>query len=201
MNQDTWIHLVARILVRPLTGTSIRPNHVTTLRLVLGLAAAAAFAAGGPGWQAWGGVIFLVSMVLDRADGELARLKGATSTWGHKYDLVSDAVCNVLAFVGLGVGLRNGLFGPWSIVMGLIAGLAVTGVLFLVMYVERVGGIQAAKLRITARVDPDDVLVVVPVLVWLGLAEWVIAAAAIGAPAFTVYMLLRLRLCLRAREA
>lgn len=198
MNQNTWIHQAARVLVRPLVGTSLAPNHVTTLRLVTGLAATAGFAEGSADGRLWGGVVFLVSMLLDRADGELARLKGATSDWGHRYDLISDAVCNVLAFVGLGVGLRDGFFGPWSIVMGMVAGVAVTAILFLVMHVERLRGAQAAKLRIARRVDPDDMLVLVPILVWLGLTEVVIVAASVGTPAFALYTLLRFRLHLRA---
>ena len=97
MSHNTWIHRIARVGVRPLVGTPVTPNHLTTLRLVTGLAAAGAFATGIPEWRAWGGVIFVVSMFLDRADGELARLGGKTSPWGHKFDLVSDAVCNALA--------------------------------------------------------------------------------------------------------
>jgi archaetidylinositol phosphate synthase len=201
VSHDTWMHRGARTVIRPLVGTPVTPNHVTTLRLLSGVAAAGAFAAGSPGWQAWGGVIFLASMVLDRADGELARLTGASSPWGHRYDLVTDAVCNVLAFVGLGIGLREGLFGSWSIAMGLIAGAAVAAILLLVMRQENRRGLRSAELRVTARVDPDDALVAVPLLVWLGLADWMILAAAIGAPAFALYALLRFRRGLRAGTA
>ncbi|MCH8834893.1 MAG: CDP-alcohol phosphatidyltransferase family protein, partial [Proteobacteria bacterium] len=65
--------------VRPLVGTAVTPNHLTTLRLATGLAAAGALAVGTSPWQHVGAAIFVVSLVLDRADGELARLAGKTS--------------------------------------------------------------------------------------------------------------------------
>jgi archaetidylinositol phosphate synthase len=40
LNQ-TYAHALARILVRPLIGTWVRPNHLTVLRLIIGLAACA----------------------------------------------------------------------------------------------------------------------------------------------------------------
>ena len=40
----SWTHLLARVMVRPLIGTWVRPNHLTTLRLATGMAACALFA-------------------------------------------------------------------------------------------------------------------------------------------------------------
>ena len=39
MSQVTWVHLAARVCVRPLVSTVVTPNHITTVRLVAGLAA------------------------------------------------------------------------------------------------------------------------------------------------------------------
>ncbi len=50
MSHDTWIHRVARVtVVKPLVHTAVRPNQVTTVRLLTGIAAAAALAIG-PEW-------------------------------------------------------------------------------------------------------------------------------------------------------
>src|SRR3954466_763287 len=75
MSQNTLIHRLVRPAVRAVAAhTSLTPNHVTTLRLATGLAASMMFAQGIYGWVAIiGGCIFLLSMLLDRADGELAR--------------------------------------------------------------------------------------------------------------------------------
>ena len=189
MSHNTWIHRIARLGIRPLTGTRITPNQVTTLRLAVGVAAAAAFAEGGDPWRDWGAGLFLLSMVLDRADGELARLTGTTSAWGHKYDLASDALCNALAFFGLGFGLRASGFGPWGALMGLVAGLAIAAVLWLVMRVEAQDGPRAGELGSAAGFDADDALLIVPLAVWLGLAGPLIVAASLGAPLFALFML------------
>src|SRR6266581_1765282 len=73
LNQ-TYAHAFARILVRPLIGTWVRPNHLTVLRLIVGLAACALLAVGSRTAAAWSGALWIVTCVLDRADGELARM-------------------------------------------------------------------------------------------------------------------------------
>jgi phosphatidylglycerophosphate synthase len=128
-------------------------------------------------------------MFLDRLDGELARASGKTSPWGHRYDLISDTLCNAIAFLGLGLGLRAGLLGAWAPWVGLAAGLAVAAILWLVMRMEARHGVRAGELRWSAAFDPDDALIAVPVLVWLGLSDWLLLAAGIGAPAFAIFML------------
>jgi phosphatidylglycerophosphate synthase len=40
-------------------------------------------------------------MVLDRADAEFARVWGKINPWGHRYDLISDGLCNMLSFIGI----------------------------------------------------------------------------------------------------
>ena len=193
MSHDTWIHRVVRVGVRPLAGTPVTPNHLTTLRLVTGLAAAAAFAVGDPAWHAWGGAMFVFSVLLDRADGELARLGGASSAWGHKYDLVADALCNALVFPAIGLGLRDGSFGLWAAVMGAVAGVAIAVILTLTLRLESLEGERAAELQGRAGFDPDDAVLLVPVFIWLGWAEGLIVAAFVGAPGFAIYMFLKFR--------
>ena len=132
----------------------------------------------------------MLSMLLDRADGELARQSGKSSPWGHTYDLVSDTCCNAVAFLGLGVGLRDGTCGAWAPVMGLAAGLAIAGILWLVMKMEQRHGARAGELGPIAGFDPDDALLVLPLLVWFGQSEGLLVAASLGAPVFAVFMLL-----------
>ncbi len=197
MSHDTWIHRVVRVGVRPLVGTPVTPNHVTTLRLVTGLAAVAAFAVGDPTWRAWGGAIFVFSVLLDRADGELARLGGASSAWGHKYDLVADALCNALVFPAIGLGLRDGSFGLWAAVMGAVAGVAIAVILTLTLRLESLEGERAGELQGRAGFDPDDAILLLPLFVWAGWAEALIVAACVGAPGFAIYMFLKFRCRLR----
>ncbi len=184
--------------VRPLVKTPVTPNHLTTLRLATGLAAAGALAVGASPWQHIGAAIFVVSLVLDRADGELARLAGKTTPWGHTYDLIADAASDTLIFVGLGVGLRESALGLWAIPMGMAAGAAVAAIFWLIMRIEAVEGQRAAELPSVAGFDVDDTILIVPVAVWLGGSVPLLVAAAIGAPAFAVFFF---RLLLRRRAA
>ncbi len=179
--------------MRPLAKTAVTPNQITTLRLAVGVAAAGAFALGGGGWPLVGAGLFLFAMLLDRADGELARLTGRTSRWGHTYDLVADAACNALAFVGLGVGLWRAGFGVWPLPLGLASGLAVAAILWLVVRVEAAAGQRAAELGARAGFDPDDAMLIVPAAVALGGEVPLVLAAGLGAPAFAVYMFRRFR--------
>jgi phosphatidylglycerophosphate synthase len=126
----SWTHLLARRLVQPLVGTVITPNHLTTLRLLSGLAACICFALGSRQGMVWGGVLWLLSALLDRADGELARIANMMSELGHRYDYLTDVLVNSAFFVAIGIGLRNGWFGTWSMAMGVAAGAA----LFLCMW-------------------------------------------------------------------
>ena len=58
-------------------------------------------------WTYVASLVFVISMLLDRADGILARLSSQTTPWGHTYDLISDSISNSFAFVGIGIGLRE----------------------------------------------------------------------------------------------
>src|SRR3984957_3425372 len=82
---------LARRLVTPLIHIWVTPNHLTTLRLMVGLAAAAAFLPGSYLWSNFGALLLVLSNFLDHTDVELARMSGKTSRFGHLYDLASDA--------------------------------------------------------------------------------------------------------------
>lgn len=185
MSADTIIHRIVRPAVRLIAPTRVTPNHITTLRLATGVAAALALAGGGA-WPAIGAGIFLLSMLLDRADGELARQTGQSSIAGHRYDLASDCFSNVIAFIGIGIGQADalGLLGP---LLGVAAGGAV-GTLFWQLHILRIGTLRGYRLAPGILVDPDDLLVFVPVLIWIGATMPMLFAAAIITPAAAAWL-------------
>jgi archaetidylinositol phosphate synthase len=187
MSHDTWLHRSVRAGVRPLIDTPITPNHITTARLVTGLAAAALFAATDPALHYWGAGLFLLSMLFDRADGELARASGKISPWGHKYDLICDASCHALTFAGIGIGLRNGVFGWASVPMGVVAGAAIVVIFWWTTRVEMLHGQRAGEIPGASAFDPDDAIIVVPLAALLGFLEPLLAVASLGAPAFALW--------------
>ena len=194
MSHNTWIHKISRaVIVKPLAKTPVTPNQLTVVRLLTGLGAVAGFAVGEMPWVQVGAVAFIVSMLFDRADGDLARMTGRTSPGGHVFDLIADALCNSLIFVGLGLGLSQGDYGHGATVMGATAGLAVALILGMVIRMENLEGARAAELGGAAGFDPDDAMLLVPLAVLFGAAEGLLLAAAIGAPCFAVFFFMLFR--------
>lgn len=186
MSSNTVIHRIVRPAVRAIAPTGITPNTITTARLISGIAAAVALGLDAGTWQAIGAGIFLLSMLLDRADGELARSTGQTSPAGHRYDLFSDCFSNIIAFVGIGVGqmAHLGATGP---ILGTVAGLAI-GAIFWQLHVLLIGTLRGWEPTPGIVIDPDDLLALVPVLIWVGLAVPMLWAAAIITPLAALYL-------------
>lgn len=189
---------MARPLVRPMIGTWIRPNHLTTLRLASGLGACACLASGTPGGTAWGGGLWLVSAFLDRADGELARLGKLTSRAGHIYDYYSDFACNALFFIAAGIGLRHSWLGGWAIPLGLIAGVSLLWASILSVWLEQRSPPGTSAYTGRWGFHPDDALYLMAPLAWLGWLAPIVAGAAVGATIMMIITAIRLRRLVRA---
>jgi phosphatidylglycerophosphate synthase len=192
MANNSWTHKIARWSVRPLVGTGVTPNHLTTLRLLAGLAACGAFALGSRQGDIWGGVLWVISAFLDRADGELARIGNMMSAEGHAYDYACDVACNGLVFLAFGIGLRYGPVGMWSIAMGLLAGTTVTAASLWSERLERKldNGIKAYEGA--GGFDFDDVLYIFGPAAWMNDLWPLLVGAAIGGPVFALITLVRL---------
>jgi len=191
-----WDARLARRLVTPLKNTRATPNHLTTVRLAFGLAAAAAFLPGTYGWTNIGALLLILSNFLDHTDGELARISGKTSRIGHIYDLASDAVVTILLFLamGIGVGAKVGsVLQMPPAVLGLAAGSAIALIFFLRMRIEELAGKSASKQAALGGFETEDVLYLLPlVTVFNGLTPFLVAAS-IGAPLFAVWVVIDYR--------
>ncbi len=192
MSGGSWTHLAVRPLVRLLIGGRVTPNHLTTLRLLSGVGACACFAEGSRAGMAWGGAAWLVSALLDRADGELARLGGLGTPGGHVYDYYSDIGVNTLFFLSVGIGLRHSWLGGWAVPLGLVSGAAVFLGSVLSVLLERRSppGTKAYSGR--WGFDPDDALYLMGPLAWLGWLGPILIGAAVGASAVTLITGIRL---------
>lgn len=180
---------MARWAIRPLVHTRVTPNQLTTVRLITAILAAAAFAVGTHEWSFYGGWIFIVSAFFDRADGELARLSNRTSPGGHLYDLRCDLLASTLAFMGIGIGLRNGPIGPWSVLLGFVAGVGIAMIFWLIEVIRAARKDGKHVYPTHGGFDPDDGLFLVGPMAWLGAPVlWpLLVAAAIGAPLFACW--------------
>jgi phosphatidylglycerophosphate synthase len=197
MSHNTLIHMAVRPAVGVAAKTGVQPNHVTTLRLVTGLGAAVLFAKGQYGWMASGAFVFMVSLLLDRADGALARQTGRTSLAGHRYDLISDCIASIATFLGLGVGVA-GSIGPTALGLGALAAAGIGG-LFVeinILKAASVGGHTLFGGRVT--IDEDDAMILVPIFVWCGLAWPMLVVAATVTPLASLWVAIS---CLRRRSS
>ncbi len=184
---DSWTHKIARVCILPLVNTPVTPNHLTVLRLITGLVACSALAIGSYEGNLWGGIFWLISAFLDRADGELARVSGKTSEWGHKFDYFCDVTVTALFFVGIGIGLRESSLGVWSIVMGFSAAAGVVAAEILAEIIDQSQKDTGEKAYPGfAGFDFDDVLYLFAPVVWLNLHFLFLIGASVGAPVFAL---------------
>jgi archaetidylinositol phosphate synthase len=189
----SWTHKLTRMMVRPLVNTPVTPNHLTTARLITGIAACGAFALGTDDGDLWGGVLWVVSCLLDRADGELARLSRRMSPGGHHYDYVCDVVVNGLVFLAIGVGLRNSFLGAWAPVLGVLAGGAVVIASVLSERLEETEDSGQKAYSGIAGFDFDDMLYLFAPAAWLGWFIYILIGAAAVAPVLAILTAWRLR--------
>ncbi len=183
MSHDTLIHRLVRPVVRQVAGTGVTPNQLTTLRLATGVLSAIGFAQGGVLWPDLGAAVMLLSLLLDRADGELARQTGKMSRSGYRYDLICDCTATVADLLGMGWGSRE-MLGPVSGLLGIVGGVGVATVFWLLHVVQP----AAPKQRSRILVDPDDAMMLTPFLIWLGLMPWAVVTAAAATPVLALVL-------------
>lgn len=144
---DERIHRpLARRVVALLVRTPITPNQVTLLSAFVGVAAGvvAANAVARPAWRVGAGLLLFASVVLDCCDGQLARARGISSTYGAILDGVADYVVGIAIGTGAGA-LIVGLAGNrwlWLLALAGVVSSAVQSALFdhtKTRYIARVG--------------------------------------------------------------
>ncbi len=91
----------SRFLTRYLVRTSLTPNQISFLSMVLSCLAALAFAMGGYAALALGGIVAQIASIVDGCDGEVARLKRMNSEFGGWFDTVLDRYGDAFLLFGL----------------------------------------------------------------------------------------------------
>jgi phosphatidylglycerophosphate synthase len=190
LNQ-TYAHAFARIFVRPLLGTWVRPNHLTALRLAIGAAACVLLAMGTRGTAMWSGILWVITCVLDRADGELARMGDLRSESGKVLDFYSDVILDSFWFLGAGMGLRHGWLGDAAVPLGLLTCASMLICMWTVELIERLSG-PGAKVSFGVRnFHPDDALFLLAPFTWLGWLAPILIASSICTPILAIIAVAR----------
>ena len=198
--QRPWDARLARRLVTPLKDTRVTPNHLTTVRLGVGLAAAAAFLPGTYGWSNVAALLLILSNFLDHTDGELARISGKSSRIGHVYDLASDAVVTILLFIAIGIGVGANSAIALEVpppLLGLFAGCAIALIFYLRMRIEDRAGKAASRQASLGGFETEDVLYLLPLVTLSNAVVPFLIAAALCAPLFAVWVVMDYRRVLR----
>jgi phosphatidylglycerophosphate synthase len=191
-----WDARLARRLIMPLVHTRVTPNHLTTVRLLIGLAGGLYLARGGYLWTNIGALLIVLSNFVDHTDGELARVSGKSSRIGHFYDLASDALVTVLLFGGIGYGVQAAHVQSWiglsvpPFLLGCVAGVAVALIFFLRMRIEELEGKAGTKQASVGGFETEDVLYLLPLVTLFGGVTPFLIAASIGAPLFAAWVVI-----------
>lgn len=119
-----WALAPAKALAHALAPTRVQPNAVTMAAALAMLAAAGIAATGWAGatWRLATAASLALALILDTADGHLARLQGTASEFGRWLDSVLDELCDMAlhAAIAWGVYARTGQVG-WVVLAMLYA--------------------------------------------------------------------------------
>jgi archaetidylinositol phosphate synthase len=184
--QCSWDARLARRVVAPLKDTWVTPNQLTTVRLLVGLGAAAAFTPGRFLWSNIAALLMVLSNFLDHTDGELARMSGKTSRFGHLYDLASDAVVTIFVFIAAGIGV--GMAG-----LGLLSGTAIALIFYLRLRIEEKLGKAGTQQASFGGFETEDVLYLAPLVTLCNGMPTFLLAAAVCAPLYAIWVTIEYR--------
>jgi hypothetical protein len=158
---DEYLHRpIARRLVELLVHTSITPNQITLIAALTGVAAGITIGFGvrRPEVVLAGGLLLFAAVVLDCCDGQLARRKGVSSTYGAILDGIGDYAVGIAMGVGGSIYMVGLTGNRWYWLLGLagIVSSAVQSALFdhtKTRYIARVGGGYAEREEDLDRVE------------------------------------------------
>ena len=187
MANKLWDARLAAVLVGPLVNTSVTPNHITTLSLILGLAGAWLFAIGDAVVANWAAGLFMLARFTDHMDGELARMTGSVSAFGHWYDYLVGGASYAALFVALGVAMSDGMLGAWALPAGGMVGVFILLNMGLRMKMDRDYGSDTVAYPRLGAIDLEDTVYLLGPIVWLGALETFFLLGCAGTLCFAVW--------------
>jgi hypothetical protein len=178
---------LARFLIKPFAKTGLHPNAVTGLSFALGLTAAYMFAVAIEAMAGLAALLFMLAVLTDHADGELARMTGRTSKLGHRLDYLVGTLNYAALFVGIGLGLSEGPIGDEELILGLAVGVAnpVICVLRLAMDVRHGG--EAVAHPGMGGFELEDFIYLIGPFAWLGGIEYFFLIYGLGTFGYLVF--------------
>ena len=180
---------LARLLIRPFARTGLTPNMVTAVSFACGLASALVFAFAVETMAGWAALLFMMAVLIDHMDGELARMTGQTSELGHYLDYIVGTLNYAVLFIGLGIGLSDGPLGAGALALGLAAGVANPVICALRMYMDSRYGADAVEHPHFGGFEVEDFIYLIGPITWLGWIEYFFLAYGLGTFGYLVFTL------------
>ena len=111
----------SKYVARWAARVGLTPNAVTTVSMLLGLAAAAGFATGERWGLVAGAVLLQVAFMLDCVDGQLARYTRRFSAFGGWLDSIFDRGKEFAVYAGLAIGAAHAGDAVWVLASAALA--------------------------------------------------------------------------------
>jgi phosphatidylglycerophosphate synthase len=121
---------LAVLFVKLLYRFPVTPNQISFISMVVGVLAAWQFSEVTGMHLTFASVLLAFSVVLDCADGQIARLKKNGTSLGRVVDGIADYVVGVAVFVGVGIGLSRSVNEQWIIVILAGVSTAIHAIIF-----------------------------------------------------------------------
>lgn len=121
-------HLIS-LIYRPITEpiakllfkTSITPNQITTLGIIVALISGIFFSFGEYKYLLIGAILSQVTLILDLLDGQIARYKNIRTVFGRWYDQLANKIMKYLMLLGATIGAYKISNNPLILIIGAIA--------------------------------------------------------------------------------
>jgi phosphatidylglycerophosphate synthase len=134
--------------------TPITPNQITSLWIVVGIGGACLLATGQYLLSLIGALLYLLVLVLDDVDGEVARYKNTKSLLGIYLDLIGHNIVKALLFTGMSLGVYWKHPELWVVLLGILASLSLTvadNLRFYHLYLLNLNHLQSPKHALRSR--------------------------------------------------
>jgi len=126
---DVHLHRrFSRHVTRAAIAARMSPNTITLASLALGLGAVWCFWRASPVSALVGLFVYVIAVILDHADGEVARLTLSESRVGEWLDTVADTLVHALSAVAMGV--TSQMLTGWGAGLGLVGAAGIVASAF-----------------------------------------------------------------------
>jgi len=199
-------HLERKIsiaITRRLVQTSITPNQMTLVSVLVGLIGAFFMGIHKGFWQMVGSGLFLLHSILDGCDGEIARIKFAESRWGGLLDFWGDNIVHSAVFFAIAWEwwARTQILFPFVLAaLAIFSAWCSAGLIYWKTMRSKSGegplytsvSSSSEKNKISQIADflsRRDFIFLVVILAFFGHLDWFLYASAIGTPVFAGVLL------------